>query len=60
MAHIGAVDDASLTQGATIDPAGLNANTLVIANNGEASNASDGTATIPTGNAAATGNRSAT
>ncbi|MDQ2649035.1 MAG: hypothetical protein M3Z03_05735 [Actinomycetota bacterium] len=56
-----ATDDATLTQGATIDLTGdLDADTLVMANNGEASNASDGTATIHTGNAAATGNRSST
>ena len=52
---------ASLAQGITIDPVGvLDVGTLVLSNNGEASNTSDGTASIATGDASATGNHSNT
>jgi hypothetical protein len=43
--------------GGTVD---IDAGTLVASNNGEASNSSDGTASIATGNASATGNESST
>jgi hypothetical protein len=53
-------NDSTITQAGEVDADTLLVGTLVQSNNGEASNTSDGTARIATGNASATGNESRT